>query len=617
MALIVAVLAVVAILDVATAITLGHDADPADLPGLLLTSSVVWLSIILGASAYKGLLLRGGGGVVARAMGGTRVDRGALDPNQQRLLNVVEEMSIASGIAMPEVYVLEDETAINAFAAGHTPANAAVAVTRGAIEQLSREELQGVIAHEFSHILNGDMRLNIRLMGWLFGLMVIALLGRLILRVGGRSSRGKGGGGLFVLAIAMLVLGWAGAFCGRVIQAAISRHRERLADASAVQFTRNPLGLKGALLKIFTTPGRARLETARTEEVAHMLFAAGSGRWLATHPPIQERLKALDPSFDERSLKLAPQDGVAANSGAADNGGATVTRGASANAIQSGAIVGLAPATIAAQVGEPTAAHVARAMAVRAAIPKALQDFALPERAPWLLLALVLSNDPAVRSAQQRRIATQFGPAAEDEMATAMAATQHLLSVLRLPVALRTFPSLRRLPRAKREMLQRVLSELIQADARVDVFEFCLSRLLAASLRDELEAREPHGRLTIADCVNELGVVFAILASQGISNDAQARRAYEAGLATLLPRVQPDFAVPSDWPQRMDAALERLENLQPLAKRSLIEAMVRTVSHDSVLDVAEAELLRTVCARLNCPLPPILPALQPELRYSD
>jgi Zn-dependent protease with chaperone function len=209
-------------------------------PGVVVFCTSFVLAIIGCASLFKALTMRGGGGVVAQSLGGARVERDTSDLKRKRLHNVVEEMAIASGVPMPEVYVLEQESGINAFAAGHTPANAAVAVTQGALDRLSRDQLQGVIAHEFSHVLNGDMRLNIQLMGWLFGLFVIALIGRTILRVG--SGGRKSGAAIYVAAIALVILGYVGLLAGRILQAAVSRQRERLADASAVQFTRNPVG---------------------------------------------------------------------------------------------------------------------------------------------------------------------------------------------------------------------------------------------------------------------------------------------------------------------------------------------------------------------------------------
>ncbi len=280
--------------------------DPGTSPGgALIFTTVVVLAIICGASLFKTLSLRSGGGVVARSLGGTRVERSTRDPALRRLRNVVEEMAIASGVTMPEVYVLENEDGINAFAAGNSPADAAIAVTRGAATLLKRDELQGVVAHEFSHILNGDMRLNLRLLGWTFGLLAIAIVARIVLqtspRTGGRGRR-DGAAALMVAALAVMILGYIGVFFGRLLQAAVSRHRERLADASAVQFTRDPAGLSGALLKIAGVSAGSKLVTPEAEEVAHMLFASGLSRFFATHPSIEERLSSLNPSFRASEL---------------------------------------------------------------------------------------------------------------------------------------------------------------------------------------------------------------------------------------------------------------------------------------------------------------------------
>jgi Zn-dependent protease with chaperone function len=276
-------------------------------PGTVVGTTLAVLAVIALASFYKTMVLGGGGGVVARSLGGVRVSADTTDPLQRRLLNVVEEMAIASGVPMPEVYLLEHETGINAFAAGHNPSNAAIGVTRGTLATLNRSELQGVIAHEFSHILNGDMRLNLRLMGLLFGLLVIALIARTMMR-GATYFRGdkKGGAAIvLVIALAVLVVGYVGLFFGRLIQAAVSRSRESLADASAVQFTRDPTGLRGALVKIGAATSGSKIGNPEVEEVAHMLFAPGMRRLFATHPPLLERLEAIDPHFDPKEIDTA------------------------------------------------------------------------------------------------------------------------------------------------------------------------------------------------------------------------------------------------------------------------------------------------------------------------
>src|SRR4249920_1373393 len=304
-AFLISVVLVVLAIDAVVVVLFGAAEPDASPAAAVLGTTIVVLAIICGASLFKTLSLRSGGSVVARSLGGARVDRSTRDPALRRVYNVVEEMAIASGVTMPEVYVLENEDGINAFAAGNSPADAAIAVTRGAATRLKREELQGVVAHEFSHVLNGDMRLNLRLLGWTFGLLAVAIVARTVLNNSptvSRGSRKDGAGGLMLAALAVMMLGYIGVFFGRLLQAAVSRNRERLADASSVQFTRNPTGLSGALLKIAGTNAGSRLVTPEAEEVAHMLFAAGLPRMFATHPPIEERLKALDPAFRRENL---------------------------------------------------------------------------------------------------------------------------------------------------------------------------------------------------------------------------------------------------------------------------------------------------------------------------
>ena len=564
-------------------------------PAVALFCSLAVLSVIGFASLFKSLQLREGGGVVARALGGVRIDRDTLDLKRKRLHNVVEEMAIASGVPMPEIYVLEQEQGINAFAAGHTPANAAVAVTQGALDRLNRDELQGVIAHEFSHVLNGDMRLNVQLMGWLFGLFAIALIGRTIVRFAPRSR--KGGGGLVVAALAVMVLGYVGLFLARLLQAAVSRQRERLADASGVQFTRNPGGLKGALVKIAGVPGGSKLG-GDAEQVAHMLFAPGLSRLFATHPSLAERIRELDPRFDVKQL---PQVAAHALStipafDASESAESMVSRAVAAN-----------PQGVSAQVGQMDTVHIEQAHALRLALPDELHAFVETSgRGYALVLALLLSRDDAVRERQLAHLASVVSAEIVSEVRAAAPLAAGLAPMLRLPALLQIFPALRRSPRSAREALAQLADDFIRADARIDVFEFCLAELLATLLKDEMEARAPHGTLSLAAAEHEIYVLFATLARFGAADEARARMAYEAGMHRVLPRQRPAYAASEDWPAQLASALRRLEKLHPYAKKSVIEGLVSTIAHDELLSVEEAELLRTVCAILHCPLPPLL-----------
>ncbi|MCP5471267.1 MAG: M48 family metallopeptidase [Sinobacteraceae bacterium] len=616
-----AVLLVVAVLSWAVLLALGFD-DPRsvaqlarDEPGLAVSAALFWLLVIMGASTWRSLSLRDGGGVVAQGLGGTRVDRTTGDPDLRRLRNVVEEMAIASGVPVPEIYVLDRENAINAFAAGHSPANAAIAVTRGALMRLDREELQGVIAHEFSHILNGDTRLNLRLIGWLFGLLAVALLGRMLVRVSSGADRRRGAPPLLVIGAALYVVGSLGRGLGRLIQAAVSRQRERLADASAVQFTRNPGGLKGALLKIAALPVAGRLATARVDEVAHMLFVPGLATLFATHPSLAERVVSLDPSIRPERLEAvaAAHQRAWERSRPPEPAPPPGEVGDVARRLEALLVPAVATA-VADSVGSPDSIQIGQAEALRLALPAAFTAATeSPERSRALLLATLQSHVPAEASAQRAAIAAALG---DDVAAAADAAGEiagALPRLLRLPAVCELFPALRRLPRTERARLAGLIQRLAAVDHEIDVYEFCLQRLTYNSLVDQLEAREGHGASPLATSFAAIGILFSVLASRGESVDPAT--AFAAGVAHALPGPRrPPLQVPQDWPRRLWTALSRLERLHPQAKRTLVEALVITISHDQQLTVAEAELLRTVCAVLRCPLPLLLPrVLPPEL----
>ena len=617
-------------------------------------TAFAWTLFILGglglASMYKSLELRGGGGVVARSLGGIRIGRDTADIKRKRLVNVVEEMAIASGVPMPEIYVLEQEAGINAFAAGHTPANAAITVTQGALDNLNRDQLQGVIAHEFSHILNGDMRLNIQLMGWLFGLFVVALVGRLIVNFSPRDRRGVGG--MIAAGLAVMVLGYVGLFFGRLLQAAVSRQRERLADASGVQFTRNPDGLKDALIKIAVLPDGSAITAADAEQAAHMFFAEGLSRAFATHPPLLERIKEIDPHFNPKDLpqiaadlqrKADLADTLAAASARPSTApeaprpgnlatqlsglGRSMTQGAGAAVpaavlASAGAAAvgpgGVAPAAaaataVAAQVGRPETMHIEQAKAMRLALPEGFRHFSESSgHAQALVLALLLSRDPAVRQRQLEILTQQLGAANVAVVEEAAPLADSLDPMLRLPALQQIFPALRRTTPQQRRALGRIANDLIYADSRLDVFEFCLAKLLESLLDDELNARTPHGKLSLEDAQNELFVLFVTLAQLGAHDDQSARVAYEAGMSSLFPMRRPEYSHLPDWPERLSAALPRLESLHPFAKKAVIEALVKAIASDDVMTVEESELLRAVCALMHCPLPVLVAFDQPE-----
>ncbi|GIG56747.1 Zn-dependent protease [Longispora fulva] len=623
-----AVVAIIVVVDLAVVLAMGALNQPVShLAGLLVASTVVTAGAIGLATLYRTATLRGGGGRVARELGGDYVPHDTTDPALRRLRNVVEEIAIASGVAVPEVYVLQDESAINAFAAGWSTSDAAVAVTRGALETLNRDELQGVIAHEFSHVVNGDMRLNIRLIGLLFGIMFLALAGETMLRAGafGRSRDEKSGGNpLPLIGIALVAAGWVGVLAGRLIKASVSRQREYLADAAAVQFTRQTAGIAGALKKIGGLPGGSRLGAPKAEEVGHMLFGTGSksrASWFATHPPLAERIRALDPSFDPAQLEaLAEGWAQSPPNGMRED----LTLGLAGHTVPGtgpgpmpGARAVTAGDLVVSRVASPDAGSYRHAEAFLARIPAPFAARARSvDRVVPLVLGLLLSADPGVRTRQHADLVTRYDRATADAAWLEANALADLAPVLRLPLAELAFPALRHRTTTEQEGVLGAVYTLINADGRTSPFEYCLSRMLHRAL---YEALHPKPRLTsalpLSRARREVAVLLAVLAGAGQSDPAAADRAYRAGLALALPDeapARPDLpggvlALEDGW-----AVLDRLD---PGAKETLVRAAVAVISEDAVAQVTEIELLRTVCALLHCPLPPLtsLPARLPDL----
>ena len=578
----------------------------------LVLSTLVTLTVIGVATLYKTARLRSGGGVVARQMGGTLLTPETRNPAYRRLRNVVEEIAIASGVPVPEIYVLEQENAINAFAAGFTPADAAIGVTRGAVERLTRDELQGVIAHEYSHVLNGDMRLNIRLMGVLFGILVIGIVAREFLRHS-RGARGKGGGALVLAALGIMVIGFIGLFFGRLIKARVSREREFLADASAVQFTRQGDGIAGALKKIGGLAQGSKLEAHDAEEVSHMLFGDGVGysSLFATHPPLIERIKRIDRNFDPRELAELARSMSQAPAAAGVEGAEEMPIAAAAPMPGAGGSVGLAPAAVTEQVGNPAADDYNAAGVLIAGIPERLHAAAhMQSHAAAIVLGLALDSDQALRGRQLDLVAQSLGAPVREATEGLAPQLQGLHPMQRLPLAELAFPALRRQPRPFLKSFVEVLEKIIHADGKVQLDEYCLAKLVGIQVVDALDPSRAKvmGKRKLSDCIAEAAALLATVARHGSIDAGQARHAYVAGASGLLPGTTPPYAPPPDSIAALDAALPVLNSLDPAGKQLVVEALTRTMSHDDRITVAEAELLRIICAALHCPLPPQLAA---------
>jgi Zn-dependent protease with chaperone function len=592
------------------------DSDPATIIGLAVAAAfATGLSIGL-ASLFRTVSLRGGGGKVAIELGGVLVPQDTTDPQLRRLRNVVEEIAIASGVPVPEVYVLPQEQGINAFAAGWSPTDAAVAVTQGSLERLNRDELQGVIAHEFSHVLNGDMRLNIRLIGLLFGILFLTVIGRELLRWGffagggGRRRDGEKSGNnpLPLIGLAMVAAGLIGVLAGRLIQASVSRQREYLADASAVQFTRQTSGIAGALKKIAGLPAGSKIASPREEEVGHMLFGSGRrlGSLFATHPPLADRIKVLEPDFDPSELDRLTQKWAQQPP---DGQQEDIALGlAPAAAEPKPATTAVQPSVVVTQVAAPTSESYARAGALLGEIPDAVLARARdPHTVEPLVLGLLMAEDPAARDAQYRTLQEKLGQPIADASLAEAGELSSLAPVHRLPLAEIAFPALRSLATTDQEALLGAVFALIHADGRITVFEYCLSRLLLHQLQESMKPKSGwrEARRTLAATRDPALILLAVLAQAGAVSASRAQTAFDAGVAVLLPGQHAEYVPPPRGVVELESVWSALDDLVPDDKSRLVQAIVAVIASDRTVTVAEGELLRTVCSLLHCPLPPL------------
>ncbi|MBP7948502.1 MAG: M48 family metallopeptidase [Verrucomicrobiales bacterium] len=580
-------------------------------PMVFLWASGGTLGVIALGSGYKTMQLSGGGSVVARDLGGRLLDRNSSDPDERKLLNVVEEMSIASGMPVPDVYLLDEEDGVNAFAAGRTPGDAIVGVTRGAMRLLSRDELQGVIAHEFSHILNGDMKLNLRLIGLVHGILIMALIGRILMRSmsGPRSSSNNSKGdpraAIFLFGLALMILGYLGVLFGRIIKAAVSRQREFLADASAVQFTRHPEGIAGALRKIGGLQAGSRLATPKAEEASHLMFSNALSNFpslFATHPPLPERIRAILPQWDGSFPEVALPE-IAAGARPAD--------------ARMASFAGAAPPPRNVRAMEPfermgavTEAELAAARSLFASLPPDWhQHLRSPAGAQAMMFALLMSQDEALRDAEVQMLRSAVDEGTLDltlqlqpDVARHSSAT--LIAVIDLAI-----PALRRLMPAEYHRFKNILHHLMASDQRLDLFEFMVQKILRRHLDlwfNQVEA--PRVQFTkLPQIAQDARLVLSTLASVGGRDDDAALAAFSSA-QQVFAENQADlgpFAATVDL-QALDQALDRIDRASPLVKKSFLYACGRTVMTDASVTGEEAELLRAVADTIGCPIPPFV-----------
>ena len=615
--------------------------------GFYFFNTIVVLALIGGGTLFKMSALSAGGVAVANLVDAREVDMTTRDLLDRRLINVVEEMAIASGVPVPRVYVMDNETSINAFAAGHSINDAVIAVTRGTLTRLSRDELQGVIAHEFSHVLNGDMRLNLRLIGVLHGLLIVALAGRLLLELGGRSrSSGSGRSGnalavLFLAGAALWILGYIGVFFGRLIKAAVSRQREFLADASAVQFTRNPEGIGGALRKIGglseATGLGTRIDHPQAETLSHLFLGAARPTFVsglfATHPSLEERVQRI---YGRKQTFLpAPENAVALSMAAADE------KRRSAEQVPASAEFApreQRPAAPSINALSPVAGLVAAATQGAAALNDVAasvgtvarpghRDFALnptqrgtieamrraasdATNSQLLSFALLVEADSALRSQQCELIAEAYGRQASEIVERYHAQIQTLPPGVRQPLLDVAMPALRKLPNETKQRVLKIAQLLIAADGRVTVREFLLFTILQRRLGPDASRAVRVRYRAVSQVGSDAALLLSLVAA--VRLPARPEHAFNAG-ALLLPDTDVQFVPAADIKlNEVSAALDRLNQLAPLAKPQLIKAATATAFVDDETNWQAASALRMICATLDCPLPPQMAAAEGE-----
>lgn len=617
-------------------------------------STVAWLHpeallfVTIGVTTVIGLaslfkvseIRRGGGEQVASMLGGRRISSATTDHHERVVMNVVEEMALASGIPVPPVYVLDQEPGINAFAAGFTPNDAVIGVNRGTIEIMNRAELQGVIAHEFSHIFNGDMRLNIRLIGWLFGIQMLAIIGYYMFRMSavmnsGRSNNKNGGQiaiAVIVGGLAIMIVGYLGQICARMIQAAISRQREYLADASAVQFTRDPNTISGALKVIGASAGSSAIKIPTAQQASHMFFAEGVSAafgGLSTHPPIADRIRKIDPQFDgnyskymqhryQRPVAEKPQPKAARKDPAEmlksfpipGLGGDGFGPMGEMTKDMPGASMPLSPAAIIAGIGMLDDDHVQHSHemidSIDPMIKSAVHD---PFSARCVVYGLLLDDNEAVRNKQLSVVQQAEGQATVTEILKLLPYVKRLPQSQRLPCLEIVQSTLSELSLEQYKRFGYSVIELVKADQQIDLFEFILQHLILShldrrfGLRPPAKVRYQHANQIKAD----IEMVLAVLVYVGHADEKEAANAFRMASDSfgekvpfeLIPKSKCNF-------QLLDKGLERINEAAPKLKKQILHAAATAVAADEKITISEAELFRAFAESIECPVPPIL-----------
>ncbi|WP_039917193.1 M48 family metallopeptidase [Cellvibrio mixtus] len=582
-------------------------------------ASGVSIVVLLG-SLFRFVQLRGGGKSVAEAMGGRLLAGNTQDADERKILNVVEEMAIASGTAVPPVYLIEEES-INAFAAGYHLQDAVIGITRGCIQSLSRDELQGVIAHEFSHVFHGDMRINMRLISLLYGILVIGLIGEFLIRISGNrsvsrsNSKDNSPAALLALGVGLLVIGYTGIFFGNLIKSAVSRQREFLADASAVQFTRNPEGIAGALKKIGGSSYGSELKNEHAAEFSHMYFGQGVKSFfnlMATHPPLEERIKRIQPSWNgefSESVYIRRKTSEANETDAAIKeellevvsafDGNVVTKAVNETATQTSIDI---EQTLT-QIAQPTQGQIGYARARLAEIPEPLKIAARESFSARAIIFGLLLDRHAQTAQHQLALLSEHLPENEFQQLRPListASSQH--AGLRLPLIELCLPALKQLSPDQHNGFLECMNVLISADKKISLMEWALHRIV---LHNNYQVPSFDHNRNLQQLPDECGILLSTLAHAGATNPGAAQNAFARAQAELGFTIE---LLPKDKTRLvdLDKALDQLNRVKPLQKPQLLKAMSQCVLQDNRVTIAEAELFRAIADSLDCPVPPLV-----------
>lgn len=575
--------------------------------GLAVTSTVALVVML------KWMQLSSGGKAVAESMGGSRIVPQTRDRLERRCLNVVDEVALAANMPVPPVYVLNGERGINAFAAGLSPADAVIAVTRGTLEHLKRHELQGVIAHEFSHILNGDMRLNIRLAAMLKGITFIGDVGHILLHSSHRARSGLSEqntskrGAMPILGLALWLLGWLGGLAAGFIKAAISRQKEFLADACAVQYTRDASGISDALKVIGGYLPGTLVHTARAAEMSHIFFGQIEHQlWqvFATHPPLDARIRKLEPQWNGQyiSRKVKHYQEQPSRPGAAEVG---VGRAALVAAVLAANQDLAAPALEFEEQDQNTTAQdqFDEQTAERFALPVAFIEHSHnPLGAQGLCLALLISNDHSVQQQQLAHIDAMEVAGLAALVLTLTPGVAALGPSQRLPLLELCLPALKSMSLAQYRRFKNTLLVCIQADRRTELFEWCLFQLLRHYLDPEFlrsKASRPRYR-KLTQVKHSLQVLLSVLARE---SGANATAAFNLAASELELQNLQLLAIEKCSVAEFSKAVYQLADCYPLLKPRVIKAMTKAAGCDAELSPAEREIIYSVAAVMDCPLP--------------